>query len=79
MKTASVADLRNDFPKVFALIEAGEEIAITKRGRVVANLTPPKPKKRKKPDWAARLATRPPIGKGLSKAATEKLWSDLRD
>ena len=40
MRTATVANLRNEFPKVFAWIEAGEEIAITRRGRIVANGTP---------------------------------------
>ncbi len=79
MRTATVADLRNEFPKVFAWIEAGEEIAITKRGRIVASLAPPKPRKKKKLDWAARLKTRPPVGKGISQEATDNLWSDLRD
>ena len=32
MRTATVANLRNEFPKVFAWIEAGEDIAITRRG-----------------------------------------------
>ena len=79
MRTATVANLRNEFPKVFAWIEAGEEIAITRRGRIVANLIPPKPLKKRNPDWAARLRDRPPVGKGMSREATEKLWSDLRD
>jgi antitoxin (DNA-binding transcriptional repressor) of toxin-antitoxin stability system len=40
MKTVSVRDLRYDFPKVEALLKAGEEIRITKRKRVIARLTP---------------------------------------
>ncbi len=40
MKTATVADLRNDFPRVSRLIEAGEPVRITKRGRPFAVLTP---------------------------------------
>jgi len=79
MKTASVANLRNEFPKVFAWIESGEEVAITKRGRVVANLVPPKPQKHNKPDWAARLASRKPIGRPLNQQETDAFWSALRD
>lgn len=43
MKTVSVRDLRYDFPKVEALLKAGEEIRITKRKRVIARLTPELP------------------------------------
>jgi antitoxin (DNA-binding transcriptional repressor) of toxin-antitoxin stability system len=57
MKTATVADLRNNFRRVSALIDNGESIDITKRGRVVARLVPPAatPKKLVKPDIMARL------------------------
>jgi prevent-host-death family protein len=41
MKTASVADLRNDFRRVSAWVSEGESVNITKRGRVVARLVPP--------------------------------------
>jgi antitoxin (DNA-binding transcriptional repressor) of toxin-antitoxin stability system len=57
MKTATVADLRNNFRRVSALIDNGESVDITRRGRVVARLVPPvaKPKKLVKPDIMARL------------------------
>ena len=57
MKTATVADLRNNFRRVSALIDNGESVNITRRGRVVARLVPPvaKPKKLVKPDIMARL------------------------
>jgi prevent-host-death family protein len=56
MKTATIADLRNHFPRVFRWIEEGEQVELTKRGRVVARLVPPpkeKPKKFKMPDFEA--------------------------
>lgn len=56
MKTASVADLRNHFPRVFRWISEGEQVAVTKRGKVIARLVPEKPAKPKKikmPDFAA--------------------------
>ena len=57
MKTATIADLRNNFRRVSALIDNGESVDITRRGRVVARLVPPvaNPKKLVKPDIMARL------------------------
>ncbi len=55
MKTATVADLRNRFPRVFKWIEEGEQVELTKRGRVVARIVPAppaKPRKFKVPDFA---------------------------
>ena len=40
MKTASVRDLRYDFPKVEAWLKAGEEVRITKRNKVIGTLSP---------------------------------------
>jgi antitoxin (DNA-binding transcriptional repressor) of toxin-antitoxin stability system len=59
MKTATVADLRNNFRRVSSWIEHGETVQIIKRGRAFAFLTgvsadgalPPFPK----PDIMAQL------------------------
>jgi antitoxin (DNA-binding transcriptional repressor) of toxin-antitoxin stability system len=58
MKTATVADLRNNFRQVASWIEHGESVQITKRGQAFALLTalpagtsPP----REKPDIMAQL------------------------
>ena len=40
MKTATVRDLRNHFPRVAAWIENGEAVEITKAGKVFARLVP---------------------------------------
>jgi prevent-host-death family protein len=59
MKTATVRQLRHDFGTVLNWVEGGEQVGISKRGKVVALLTPPpatvpgRPKKR--PDFTARL------------------------
>ena len=79
MKTATVRDLRNNFANVAKWIEHGEQVAITRNGVAFATLAPAKAAKPRKVDWAARLKAHPPVGKGLSKEATERLWSDLRD
>lgn len=57
MKSASVADLRNNFATVSKWIEAGEAVVITKRGNSFATLLPMR-KKRNTPspiDSMARL------------------------
>lgn len=69
MKTATVADLRNHFPKVAAWVAEGHTIAITRRGRTVANLVPPTPAASpvpfKMPDFRAQAkaiwGNRPPM------------------
>jgi antitoxin (DNA-binding transcriptional repressor) of toxin-antitoxin stability system len=58
MKTASVRELRQNFPRVLAWLQAGEEVAITLRRQAVATLIPRPPNKRTRrplPDLAARL------------------------
>jgi antitoxin (DNA-binding transcriptional repressor) of toxin-antitoxin stability system len=56
MKTATVRDLRNSFPRVAAWIAEGEPVEITKAGKLFARLVPPtKTPKLVKPDIMARL------------------------
>lgn len=40
MKTATVRELRNDFPRIEAWVHEGESINISKRGKVIATLVP---------------------------------------
>lgn len=58
MKTATVRDLRYDFPKIEAWLEGGEEVLITKHSRPVARLSPPNARRPKTlpalPDFEAR-------------------------
>lgn len=42
MRTATVADLRNHFPKVVAWLDQGEEVEILRRGKPVACLVRPR-------------------------------------
>jgi prevent-host-death family protein len=56
MRTANTRDLRNNFRKIAAWIEAGEEVEITRRGKAVARLVPSAPLQAWKPlDVEARL------------------------
>lgn len=58
MKTATIRDLRNRFPRVAAWIAEGEPVEITKSGRPFARLMPATPAKKAKlvkPDIMAQL------------------------
>ena len=56
VKRATLRDLRYRFPAVESLLEAGEQIEITRRKRVIARLLPPaKTSRSKRPDFLARL------------------------
>jgi antitoxin (DNA-binding transcriptional repressor) of toxin-antitoxin stability system len=62
MKRATVRQLRHDFGTVLNWVEEGETVEISKRGKVVALMTPPpppsSPRPKKRPDFAARLKRR---------------------
>lgn len=56
MRTATVADLRNNFAAVSKWIHDGELVVITKRGRAFATLSPVRKRKALPPlDRLARL------------------------
>ncbi|HYY31728.1 MAG TPA: hypothetical protein VE860_27535 [Chthoniobacterales bacterium] len=55
-KTVTVRELRTSFPKIEAMLLSGQQIAITKRGRVIALLVEPsKSKSSRKLDWKKRF------------------------
>ncbi len=55
MKTATVRDLRYNFPRIQAWIRNGDEIELTKHGRRIARITPLTNRAQHKPDILARL------------------------
>jgi len=60
MKTATVRELRNEFPRIEAWVQEGESVNISKRGKIVATLVPATRgadlgKRVPKPDIMARL------------------------
>lgn len=58
MKTATIRDLRNSFPRVARWIEEGECVEITRSGKPFARLAPVPPandSKASMPDFLARL------------------------
>lgn len=66
MKTATVRTLRNDYARLLRRVETGEEIAISRHGRIVARLVPAAGGGRKV-DWTVSAAERlPREGRPLS-------------
>ncbi len=41
MKTATVRELRGEFPRLLRWLQAGETVSISRRGSIVARLVPP--------------------------------------
>jgi prevent-host-death family protein len=62
MKTATIRQVRHDFSTVLGWVEEGEQVEISKHGKVVALLTAPplrpRPRSKKRTDLAARLKLR---------------------
>ena len=78
MKTTTVRMLRNDYAKLLRRVETGEEISISRHGRIVAKLVPANLEKAKV-DWSQSAAfklTR--SGKPLSAKESLKLIHDAQ-
>ena len=58
MKTATVRHLRKHYSDVLRWIDAGEEVTISRRGKVVARLVPEKTRKHARVDWTTSAAAR---------------------
>lgn len=52
MRTATIRELRNSYMSLQSWLDAGEEIAITKRGKRIARLIPDSEEVPKKVIWA---------------------------
>ena len=78
MKTATVADLRNNFARVSRWIYEGESVKIQKRGKLFAILSPAGKKKKtvEWPDFQARLNRLFP--NGPTKGSAEELVDYMR-
>ncbi len=55
MKTASIRLVQHRLSEVLSWVESGEEVAVTRRDRVVARIVPPRRTQKPKIDFAARL------------------------
>ncbi len=77
MKSATVREVQHNLGTVLEKVQKGQEVTITKRGKIVAKLVPahPRSKKLEWPDFERRLKKRfpggPPLGKPLSEVILE--------
>jgi prevent-host-death family protein len=63
MKTTTVRELRNNYSKVLKWVAKGEEVEVTRRGKIVARVVPPPSVKAAQVDWSQ------------SAALTRRAWS----
>ena len=56
MRIATVRDLRNRYSDLMDWLEAGEEIGITRRGKLIARLVPEAQQVTHKVDWTKSAA-----------------------
>jgi prevent-host-death family protein len=78
MKTASVREVQHNLAAVLAMVSGGQEIAVTKRGRVIARIVPARRKTGsvRWPDSAARMKR---LGKDATRGRpTSQLIRELR-
>ncbi len=61
MKQTTVRDFRNHYARVLEWVAAGQEVQITRHGRVVARVVPPATRLRQV-DWTASAARRVSAG-----------------
>jgi len=74
MKTASVREVQHNLASVLEMVSRGQEIAVTKRGRVIARIVPARDARQVVawPDAAARMKRLGPVrGKPASAIITE--------
>jgi prevent-host-death family protein len=77
MKTATVRELRNNYTKVLGWVSSGEDVAITRRGQVVAKVIPPSIPSTRKLDWNQSAALRRPASaRPLTAEESAKLLSE---
>jgi prevent-host-death family protein len=67
MKSTTVRELRNNSSRVLKWIAKGEEVEVTRRGKVVAKVIPPAPAYPTEVDWTKSAAlTRQAWSKSLT-------------
>ena len=73
MKTATVRQLRTQFPKIEGWLAEGERVAITKHKVVVAELVAPQ---KPKPDFKKRFGGKRPKGRVATIGAVDLLMEE---
>lgn len=56
MRSTTVRELRNNYTQVLRWVSKGEEVEVTRRGKVVAKVVPPVPVQPAEVDWSGSAA-----------------------
>jgi antitoxin (DNA-binding transcriptional repressor) of toxin-antitoxin stability system len=73
MKTATIRQVQHNLAEVLSCVARGEEVAVLRRGKIVAKLVPPSPRASATPDVLARAEAvwgKAPKGRPLSEAVS---------
>jgi prevent-host-death family protein len=77
MKTTTVRELRNNYAQVMRWVGKGEEVEVTRRGKVVAKVVPAVAAKVTTVDWLQSAAHKRPVwGRALSAKESAALLAD---
>lgn len=77
MKTTTVRELRNNYSKVLQWVAKGEEVEVTRRGKVVAKVIPPASTKATTVDWTQSAAlNRPAWSTALTSQQSAAILAD---
>ncbi len=77
MRTTTVRDLRNHYSRVLKWVSMGEEVEVTRRGKVVARVVPASAAKKSPVDWAQSAAlNRRPWSRELTAAESSSILAE---
>lgn len=77
MKSTTVRELRNNYSTVLKWVAKGEEVEVTRRGKVVAKVVPPQPVQPAEVDWSKSAAlTRKPWPTALTAEQSAALLAE---
>lgn len=77
MKTASVRELRNNYARVLQWVARGEEVEVTRHGKIVARVVPPAGASSRSADWSRSAAlARPAWSTTLTASASDALRAE---
>jgi prevent-host-death family protein len=77
MKSTTVRELRNNYSKVLKWVAKGEEVEVTRRGKVVAKVVPPVPAGPAEVDWTTSAAlNRRPWSTALTSAQSAAILAE---
>jgi prevent-host-death family protein len=80
MKTVSVREVQHQLAAILDRVERGEEVTVTRRGRPVARIVPPRPPKKVHwPDFAARMRRDFPQGVPPGPPVSELIDADREE